>query len=218
MLQANNLIGFGAGGGNDPITFTLVDAVSGTTSVTMPSGILDGDVGIMASFVSDSGGSISETAPSGWTSLYGTGTLSGLFNMRFFFRILTAAESSASQSGRSAGDHDNYTHVLVLSPIGTVTTLAAFSTGVTGSSGSVSARTIDVTGQAAPAVLLGFAYGAGSNPSSNGTLPSNGTTVAQGRSDFIYEIQNTVLSSRTHGMNDTGLYNMVATLGVTPST
>lgn len=199
------------------LSFAFVgEADSASATVTMPGGIVAGDIGIILQYA---GGDGDPTigSPSGWTAMF-TPVVGGSAGGAGWARILDGTETTVN-TGTTASEISSY--LIVIRPSSPVTTLAFGTWSKEATSGNPVAQSVDPTALAPPVIVLGMAGASSGSFSFSAFSPSPTTEYARGTGNLYsrigYRIDNTTPQLTSIDMNDQGTRNVLVSGYVTAS-
>ena len=160
MLTTRLLAGTKTAAGVPP-TYSFFGAVSSTTNtVTLPSSLLNGDIGVCI----QTGLGQTNAEPTGWTLI---NTTSGTFDSTFSWKVLSASDSSSSVSG-SNSPNVSYIgfHVQIFRPVPLVSVLISDAAANTQQSTIPPTLTAACTTYPAPNIVVAYsaAFGTANEP------------------------------------------------------
>lgn len=188
----------------------LDSATSTATTITVPSGVQTGDVGILLDeALNFSGSPPSATVPSGWTSLVDTaGTIT---RQIISAKVLSSSDAGTTLTGMDGAVGESKS-LLVIRPNAPATAFAAYSTAGEITANNPAAQVVAASGGVAPLVVVagytstGTLSGVSFSPSQDGTI-TNGTTQ-----ELRYKFYSGSPADVTVDMADSGSINWMQSL------
>lgn len=194
--------GGGGAGASTSIAFQTSGVSSGST-ITVPAGVIAGDILVMHDFTESSGATPTAVVPTGWTQI-GNDTDTGSRRQVTSYKLAVGGDAGATVTGMSDVKHDKM--MLVFRPTVAATTLTLGSVHAEGSSPAPSNQLCAASGGTVPLVVLGFW-------ASNGTVSPRGMTItkdgevhqaANNDTYTDYKIYNSSPADITFSMGDFG--------------
>jgi len=209
MLQVNHLDGFGVGVDvEEPIEIAFVGSSTSTSAaITLPSGLEDGDIGVLFQMSVGISTPPTRVTPSGFTPGPTTTTTSiSALRSSIEYKILTESDAGATITGTAGSAARKIFAVFrPSSPLSALAESASDSSG--GASGSGASASLTLTTEfTQPLLILGSTGSNVNNPTLGGTVITNGTQIGVSSNTLVasYEFMNQPSSNRNLTIANSG--------------